>query len=149
MFERLTLAACDTQDRTRANYTVYRIIEQARQRSVYVGVCLQAHYPQVFVRHFTDDLRAPWHRHQVVRGAYQRPMAVWPFFPQVIENVRGFTALEAVAAQQYWWEYHGGRRLLKWQCQPPMPRSQFIVLRNEGCWDGYLKGFPNGWVPQV
>lgn len=133
----------------RDDYIVYRLIESASRKSVYIGVVLSRQYRKRFFRHYTDDVRSPWHAHQWPADIYQGSCEQWPYRPDIIEHLNGFTRLEALAAQQYWWEkYCGAKGLLK-NGQQPLPRSRFIVLRGKGCWDGYLKGFPNGWVPIV
>lgn len=133
----------------RDSYTLYRLIEKSTRKSAYVGLVLTRRYRQSFYRHYTDDVRSPWHAHQWPAGIYQRSSEYWPYYPDIIEHVRNFTRLEARAAQQYWWErYRGDIGLLKDHPQP-LSRTQFMLLRGKGCWDGYLKGFPNGWAPSL
>ncbi|GAB3109106.1 hypothetical protein G8770_23175 [Aestuariicella hydrocarbonica] len=129
------------------DYTLYRLVHRAENSSVYVGVVRSKYYDRRFFRHCADDLDAPWHMHQFPSGTYQQPEENWPYYSAVIEKVFDFTRFEAAAAQQYWWEKYGGvKGSLKFAKQP-LSRTQFILLRGKGCWDGYVKGFPNGWAP--
>lgn len=133
----------------RDDYTIYRLIENASRKSVYIGVVLTRLYRKRFFRHYTDDVRSPWHSHQWPADIYQGPSEHWPYRPEIIEQLKGFTRLEALAAQQYWWEKYCGMDGALKNSQQPLSRSHFILLRGKGCWDGYLKGFPNGWTPTL
>lgn len=145
--QRLRIESAAFSSRRQYPFTVYRLIEKESLGTVYVGVTLNREYPMQFVRHYTDDLKMPWHHHQVPIGSYHGPKSSWPYRHESIEILSDFTHFEAVSAQQFWWEYYGGH-LGKLLFQPqPLLRTEFILMRGKGCWEGYLKGFPNGWVP--
>ena len=147
--QRRTLESDRFRNRRLYPFVLYRLIERRSGDTVYVGVVLSRDYPFQFVRHYTDDLKMPWHQHQLPPGSYCGPKSSWPYRHEAIETLSGFTYLEAVAAQQFWWEHYGGGcGRLPLQTQPLL-RTEFILMRGKGCWEGYLKGFPNGWVPSV
>lgn len=132
-----------------SNYVVYRIVEQADTKTRYVGICHENDFTQCFSTHITRDLWAPWHWQQVPFGCYDRPKEFWPFYPQAVESLIQFTCFEATAAHQYWWEYFGGFSNKLLNTKQPLRRTEFILGRGKGCWEGYMKGFPNGWVPRL
>ncbi len=147
--QRLRVESSAFRSRDLYSFTLYRLVEGISDTTVFVGVVLCRDYPMRFVRHYTDDLRMPWHQHQLPLGSYHGPRSSWPYRQESIEVLSGFTHFEAVSAQQFWWEYYGGlRNELSLQPQPLL-RSEFILMRGTGCWEGYLKGFPNGWVPAI
>lgn len=106
-------------------------------------------YNNRFRLHYTEDLRMPWHYHKLPKGSYSGSIKNWPFYPGIIETINNFTFFEAIAAQQYWWEHYGGLKGRLMNDSLPLKRTQFILFRGKGSWNGYLKGFPNGWVPQI
>jgi hypothetical protein len=136
-------------DPRRRDYSIFRIVSRSQAKTLFVGLCEGGNFVQAFSLQLTKDVRAPWHWQQVPFGSYDRPIECWPFYPELLEHVKAFTRFEAAAAHQYWWEYYGGYRQCLINCEQPLTRTEFIVQRGKGCWDGYMKGFPNGWVPRL
>ncbi|MEW9899670.1 hypothetical protein ABWL39_13675 [Chitinivorax sp. PXF-14] len=140
----------DLSDTSTSDQSIYAIHDSKTATIIYVGRTTYARDGERFVEHVNNDVGYPWHKSLFSDVAYQSDDATkWPYYPSKLENCKEFTELETAAAEQYWWEKHGGLSGKLLNKQQPLTLATFNKYRTAKTYRGTSKGFPSGWAPKL